>query len=395
MKLTNLRAAPVGAAGVTLDAGGRTRVSQLTTLADLKILNADRSLLFDNAGTGGGAFSANKYNMTVAAGQWRVRQSRRFYPYFSGKDQVIEATFDNFHTEADVVKRVGYFSSSTVSPFTGTLDGFWLEDDGTTKRLIASRAGTETLNLPMASWDNAGAAESYDWQNFTVILFDFLWLGGAILRLWLKTAAGFVLLHTVNYSGTAQDVFILTPNQPLRYEIRSSTGSGSFRYICAQVATEGSIDESGLNGSVNNGSTAVTYSGAGTTFPIKGLRKQAARRDVAVRLTDVSVFVVGNDQILWTVQINPSLSGALAFTAVTNSATEEADGNGTVTVSTPGTVIASGYTSQREANPLAFNEDFLSWLSGRLDGTQDELWLCAELITSPVDILGAVAFKEY
>ncbi len=67
---------------VTLDAGSRMRVSQMTTLHDGKILNGDNIFLYDNQGTGTGAYANNKYNMSVTAGQFRVRQSKRFLPYF-------------------------------------------------------------------------------------------------------------------------------------------------------------------------------------------------------------------------------------------------------------------------------------------------------------------------
>lgn len=79
------------------DAGGRTRVSQLTTLYDGKKLNADEAYRWTSVGTGTVTFSQNKAVMDVTAGQYAVRQSPHWNPYFSGKPQFIEATFDNFH----------------------------------------------------------------------------------------------------------------------------------------------------------------------------------------------------------------------------------------------------------------------------------------------------------
>ncbi|MFM7856798.1 MAG: hypothetical protein ACKO96_33940, partial [Flammeovirgaceae bacterium] len=109
------------------DAGGRIRVSQLTTLGDYKILGADKTFLIESAGTGTGTYGSNKFNMSVTSGQWYVRQSKRYHPYFSGKSQFCEFTFDNFQPETNVNKKVGYFSSSAVSPFNSVYDGFWLE----------------------------------------------------------------------------------------------------------------------------------------------------------------------------------------------------------------------------------------------------------------------------
>lgn len=86
---------------ISVDAGGRNRVSQITTLGDYKTIGYDRSLLFDNAGTGVGAWANNKYTMSVANGQYLVRQSKFYHPYFSGKSQIVEFTFDTFRGGSD------------------------------------------------------------------------------------------------------------------------------------------------------------------------------------------------------------------------------------------------------------------------------------------------------
>lgn len=391
----------VGIGDVQSDAGGRVRVSQFTTLGDYKILNSDRpSYLWENAGTGTGAFSGNKFNMSVTAGQWYVKQSRRFVHYFSGKSQVCEMTFDGFTPQANVAKRCGYFSSSAVSPYSATLDGFWLESDGTTIRLIASRAGTETLNVPITSWSGYAFLNEYQnlatWNNFTVVLIDFLWLGGAVLRLWIKTSYGFVLAHVFNYSGTSPDVFILSPNQPLRYEIRSSGGVGSFRYICAQIATEGSTGENGFSRSVNTGTASIPANAVGTTYPIKAIRKQTIYRDISVKLEDFSLLVASSDTLLWLIQINPTLSAPLTYTAVAASAVEEATGNGTITVTAPGGIIASGYVVQNiQPSPGILRENFLAYLGGTLGNVMDQYVLCVTPATVNTNVYATLSYKEF
>lgn len=379
--------------GITQDAGGRVRVSQLTTLGDYKVLNADRPLLLENAGTGTGSYSASKFNMEVSAGQWYVRQSRRFHSYYSGKSQMFECTFDGFGLQDGVVKRVGGFSSSPVSPFSATLDGFWLENTGTTYVLKAQRAGVDTVNIDWTDFDNYELVKNHNWDNFTVILFDYLWLGGAVLRLWLKNGGGFTLLHSVHYAGTTPDVFILSPNQPVRYEIRSTTGTGSFRDICSQVSTEGSIDESGMSRAVRSG--AISTTSIGTTYPVKAIRKQSAQRDIAIFVADLYMFLTSsNDQAQWSLQINPTLSAPLTYTNVANSAVQEADGNGTITVTTDGTVIAAGAISTNTVLPVGnLKLNFLASLGGTLANVMDEYVLCITPITSGVTSYSGIAYK--
>lgn len=391
---------------ITSDAASRLRVTQQQTLFDGKVLNADNTLIFDNQGDGTGTWAANKYNMSVTSGKYLVRQGKRFCHYVSGKSQNIECTFDNFQVESNVTKRVGYFCSNAVAPFDSNYDGIFLENDGTTIRLRAYRAGTSTLNVAWTAWDNYAAISSYDWSKFTVVFFDFVWLGGAILRLFLKTDKGFVLCHTFNYSGTATDTMIQSPNHPIRYEIRSSTGTGSLRYICSQVSSEGTNEEAGYNTSVKSLSTNAipshTVATIGTVYPLLGIRKKAAYRDSACLVTGASIEVAStNDILIWSIQLNPTLSAALTYgDLVPANGMEFASGNTaaaiSITVTTQGKVLASGIASHGQTLQLPkLEKDFLSYLGCTLNNTMDEIILCVQPITAAITLNGTLTFKEF
>lgn len=96
----------INPATISSDASGRLRVSWLTTLFDGKTLNADNTFVWDNKWTGTGTRGNNLYDMSVTSGQYLIRQSKRYSPYFSGKSQFVEITCDNFESEANVTKRV-------------------------------------------------------------------------------------------------------------------------------------------------------------------------------------------------------------------------------------------------------------------------------------------------
>ena len=390
---------------ISLDAGGRTRVSQMTTLFDGKILNSDNPFVFDTQGTGIGLWGENKYNMSVTGSTYLVRQTKRFAPYSSGKSQIMEMTFDNFQLETNVNKKVGYFSSSATAPFTGSTDGFYLENDGTQYILKADRLGVNTINVPWTSWDNYAIISGYNWSNFTVIAFDFLWLGGAVLRLFLKTNQGFVLCHTYNYAGSSSDTFISSPNQPIRYSIRSTGATGSLRYVCSQVSTEGSIDEAGYNNSVDSLNTATVASNTvatiGTTYPLLAIRKKTTNRDNSVKITGAQVMVSSAaDFVYWSINLNPTLSAPLTYTAITNSSIEYAYGSAVAAISTtvtnPGRMIAGGIINLNGVMPSSlFENDFLTYLGGTIDNVMDQLVLCVTPITAGVTLNGTINFKEY
>lgn len=177
------------------------------------------------------------------------------------------------------------------------------------------------------------------------------------------------------------------------------------RYICSQVSSEGSINESGYNNSVNSLLTAAipsnTVATIGSTYPLKAIRKKVSNRDNALRLTGASVFVSSaNDIIHWSIQLNPTLSAPLVYTDVLNSAAQEANGSAvaaiTNTVTVRGRVLAGGVVSQNGImSPDAFAEDYLQYLGCTLDNTMDELVLCVTPITSNITLNGSINFKEY
>jgi hypothetical protein len=376
------------------DAGGRTRMSQITTLLDGKVLGQDDVELFENVGTGTSLYGNNKVNMVAAvAGQYAIRQSTRFTPYFSGKSQLIECTFDNFQTEANVVKRIGYFSSNAVAPYDTNYDGFYIENDNGTFKLKAERAGTTTIDVDFTLMDNYTAIADYNWENFTVIAFDFLWLGGAVLRFFVKTQKGFELIHTVNYSGTSKDVFILSPNQPIRYEIRSSTGTGSLRYVCSQVATEGSTNESGKTLSIYNPSV-LSANSIGTIYALKSVKKQEVFRDTPVQIIDVQIArSASTDSGILMLLLNPTLSAPIVYT--NNGKLQE--GTATNQTITPGTgrLIASTPIGSEGGGTQVMRENFLAFLSNNIDNTMNEYVLAYMPITNNQSVSGILTVKEF
>lgn len=392
---------------INMDAGGRQRISQFTTLHDGKLLGYLNPHVWDVKGTGTGLFSNNKYNMSVTAGQHLVFQTQRRFNYFSGKCQAVELTVDNFAPKTGLVKRKGYFSSVATGAYDTSLDGFWLESGNGTITLKVSRNGTETLSKDITTTKGYAYAAEYKnvatWDNFTVSFVDFLWLGGAVMRWWLKTSKGFVLLHVFNYSGTAQDVFMLSPNQPVRYEIRSTTGTGSMRYVCSQVATEGSIDESGYIGSVKSLTTAgipsQTMSAIGTTYALVGIRKNVTYRDIAVKVTGINMLMSSVDQLRYDVILNPTLSAPLTYSSIPNTAVQEGVAGAVQAISitaSGGHVLNSGNLVEKQMIAQGkFDKDYLSFLGSTLDDVMNEIVLCVTPMSTNITINGVIDYKQY
>lgn len=377
---------------VNTDVAGRTRVSQITTLFDGKTLRQEDTVLWDTRGTGTATFVDGAINrLTVTAGQYEVRQSKQYFPYFSGKSQLVEMTFDTFAPQAGVTKRVGYFSSSAVAPYSADFDGWFLESSDTIYLVIVNN-GTEIFRKPIAQWEGAADLATYNWDNFTVILVDFLWLGGAALRLFVKNpAGGFTTAETFDYAGTAAGVFFRSPNHPVRYEIRSTNGAGTLRTICSQVATEGALNNQSKS-LVLWHTTLINANVVSTVYAVKGVRKRADFRDVPVELMTFGGSMTATaDAGIWLLLLNPTLSAPLVYAQ--NTVVDEATAT-TQTVTNTGRVIGAIHINEAGAS-IPFSGNQLAWLNIDMTNTPDEYVLAYMPLTQNQVVNGAITVQVF
>lgn len=375
---------------INIDGGGRTRVSGLTTLFDGKTLNFDDPLAWENVGTGTASYADNKVNLSVTTGQYLIRRSRQYLPYFSGKSQIIETTFDGFDTVAGVTERVGYFSSAAAAPYDTSFDGFFIENAAGAISFKAYRSGTETMSVPFTSWDNYQQLQSYDWSKFTVLVFDYLWLGGTEVRLWLKVDEGYVLAHTAKWASLNSDTFIKSPNQSIRYEIRSTTGTGSLRCICSAVSTEGDVSYSGKSQSIFT-SSAITTNTVGTIYAIKSLKKLATSRDLGLAITSIGVANTSASDFGMVMLIaNPTLSGAITYTD-RQGFSEGSPTNQTITAGTGTVIFIEPVGNAGSASGL--NSNFRASLGMSITDVSDEYVLAYMPTSVNQSVFGNINFK--
>lgn len=386
------------------DASYRNRVSQITTLGDLKSINRYRTDIWLQNSTGSGtvAWANNTFSLGVSANNdTAIIQSKISYPYFAGKSQLVECTFSRFAPVPNVTKRVGYYD---YFPGGGKVDGFWLESgpDNTVTLIFKNGLGGIDYRYPVSSWDNKDFI-NHDWDQFNVVMFDFLWLGGLRLRLFVSGPNGFTLAHEVDYAGQfgETETFIGYPSHPVTYEMVATSAPGGtydFNPICAQVATEGAIDKTGILRACGNGVTALTLTSAANTYPILAIRKGYANSPIKLLSFELSV-ATNNDRLYWEIQINPSLSAAISYAQIdAQSTTLFGVGNGTITVTSPGRVIASGYLATGQSvRAVNFEDNFLATLGGISPGATfvpDSYILVVRPITTPVNVLATMQVKE-
>jgi len=359
-------------------------------LFDGKTSLVDDGERWDTVGTGTSTFQTNKMEMTVAAGEYSIRQARRRIPYFAGYPLMAELTFDDMGIEEGVLKRVGYFSSSTVAPYTANLDGFALEMDGLTYRLKAWNNGTMTVDLPLHCWDNR--IIDYDFSNFSAVAFDFLWLGGAALRMWICTAyGGWELAAVAPWIGENYGPMTRYAQQSIRYEIRSSTGSGSLRAICSQASVIGDVANKGYN-IVTVNDASLSTGNIGTTYALQGVKLSSFYPDVAAQIVEIAAVRanVQTDAGILRLLRNPTLSAPLVYNADRRVVTAKATGQ---TVTDLGDTLSA--TPVSAATSTLIDGNYRRWLSKSIDGTPDEYVLAYTPVTSNQSVYGLCTVKEH
>jgi hypothetical protein len=382
-----------------LDADGFVPTSQKLIIGNYVQDKDNLPLLIDRVGTGSQVYSAGVVNMSVTAGQYAVAQTKFCHPYVSSHPSLYTITFAKFQTQANVVKKVGAYRSSTAAPYTANIDGVYLESDGTTYNIVISKNGVLTT-IPRASWDDpldgTGASGiNYDWSKFTVLQIDFLYLGGTWVRFALIVGGELVYFHTYRHSGTAASTFVNSPYFFIRWDIHSSTGVGEFDQICGAFSVLGGKDTIGKEFAFDDDVNFINANAVGTEYLLCAVRLKSTNLNAYSFPSAANALSITNDNYILRLRLNPTIAGAaLVWNNLVNTSCEFARGDvaGTNTITATNPPLASVYAAQQQSSSL--RQAFLAALGSKLDGTADILTLSAVPLGSNMDIYGALNMIE-
>lgn len=377
-------------AALDLDAAGSLTVAQKNILGNYvqDVNNLPYLLDRRQGGTGSQVYNQGEVSLSVSANNdYALSQSFQVHPYFAGKSQRVEMTFDNMGIEAGVIKKVGYFDSDRVAPYNTSLDGFYLEMDGTTYNIVIANANTGLeIRIPKANWDNQ--TDVLDLSKFSVMTMDFLYLGGSSVRFFFKIEnKGFVLFHTYNHANVVNGTIVSSPNLPVRWEIRSTGGAGSFKQVCASVNSSGQRDLlTGTQLATPISPERVNANIVNTAYMLKAIRLDPTiGLDKALLTLGASAMATSNDNLFLDIRINPTIGGApltwinLQDENATNLGIQYANpdttGNPSTTTITGGMIIWSSFMGDRIRNLASGGIGLNRKLGISLDGIPDVLTL--------------------
>ena len=391
---------------VNLDAFGRLRVAQVTNLLDIKHVY-DKNPLQVNEVTAGTATSvfdqqyARVRMSTSANNDYVIRQSKTHPIYQPGKGQLFEASFSNFQLETNVIKRVGSFQSTTGSPYNSVFDGYFLESNGVTNVISFQlwRSGTTVFSADTTVWDDTiFNPTGLTWSNTNLMMVDYQWLGVGRLRFGMNLSGQTIYFAEHNCANNEPNVYMSSPNQPIRYEIRQvGVGSGYFDMICSQTSLEGALN--GLYSTVGiQHQTTTSLNTQDTKYPYIGYRLKQDYTSVTSQYNSLSILNTTNDNYLLTIEFNPTISTTPTWIDIPNSPFQYAlfTGTTTATITSPGHIMSSliGEAGTSALTTLKVDDNQIR-VGSNIDGTLDEMWVCITPLGANATFLGTAEVLYY
>ena len=391
-----------------MDAFGRLRTSAVTNLVDVKHVY-DKNPLQVNEVTAGTATSifnqefARVRMSTSANNDLVIRQTKTHPIYQPGKGQLFEASFSNFQLESNVIKRVGGFTTTTASTYNSIFDGFFLESNGVTNVISFQlwRSGTIIYSAATTDWvDTMFDTTNLDWSNANLMMVDYQWLGVGRMRFGLNISGQTFNFTEHNCANNEPNVYMSSPNQPIRYEIRQlGVGSGYFDMLCSQVSTEGALN--GLYSLVGiTHSSQVTLNTPatpnGTKYPYIGFRLKQGYKSVTSQLVNSYIVGVTNDLFVITLEFNPTLSSTPVWSGTTNSPFEYSLQDGTLTISQSGYILRSLIADISTSTTVSVDApDNQIRVGSNINGSLDEMWICITPLTADPKLRGSMNLLYY
>jgi hypothetical protein len=390
-----------------LDAFGRLRTSNVTSLLEYKHVY-DKLPIVINEVTAGTATSVfDKPNSQVVmsvstTNDYVIRQGVARGIYQPGKGQIFEASFSNFQLQTNVIKRVGYFTTSSTAPYNSVVDGFLLESNGQTNTISFQiwQSGVTTYSAATSSWLTTDYdVTNINWSKTQLMFVDFQWLGVGRVRFGLVIDGQFKLFTAGTGTNNLNNVYMKSPNQPIRYEIRSVSGgaAGTLNMICSQISLEGSINSLQKSSSVT-AFTAQTKPTAYVTYPILGYRLNSTYEGANITLSDIQTLNITNPSkadFIITVQYNPTLSSSSSWTDISNTPIQYALSTGQ-TITTEGHIITSflGSGSGTQVDNFEFKDNMIK-PGIKVNGTADEIWICVKSTLDSQDFRASINLSYF
>lgn len=393
-----------GSAGA--DAFGRQRVSNPETIFNSKQIFDNQPLYWDDIQESGSGTSSTHSADTASsvlavsattAGK-RTRQTYMRFNYQPSKSQAIFIT--------GVIKKSG--GGTGITARMGLFDddnGLFLETTGNSTINLVKRSNVTgspaNTTYARSAWnidkmDGSGVSGvDLDFTKAQILVIDFEWLGVGRVRMGFNVNGVTYYCHEILNANNISNVYMSTPNLPLRYQIENSGvgAASSMECICSAVISEGGNELIGTNTYFSTATTPVTSTNDFNNA-VLAFRLKESHIGCTVDIIDASLLIDTNDNYEWSIVMNPSGLGSPSFVSPNASAVEYA-------IVTDETHISGGHTilgGYGQAKTATANESLKSLLKlgSSITGKRDIMVLsCRPLGTSNANLYAGITIREF
>lgn len=393
----------------SIDAFGKWRVSNPTTLFDSKQIVDSGSFYFDIKTVGSATVTWNSgsaqstFKVTNTSGSRAIKQTKRIFVYQPGKSQQIICT-GKFANRVDGIKKsIGTFDEN---------DGFFFQMSGSSFGIVLRKTingvKTDTF-ISQSTWNLdklnglGPSGNTLDTNKAQIYTVDFEWLGVGRVRYGVVQKGILIYVHEINNYNSLDTVYLRNPNLPVRYEIsthKNTTTGSLMTQICSTVISEGGFQNVGKRVVATNytGATIGTNDYDAVLFLRYNSNSSKCGQivpeqlDLLIKPGDSSPFA-GR----WDLLVNPTVTNALTWGNVTGSVVTQISrasvGNA---ITNPGTTIATGYFAGTAANSVGamITLDPYYGLGRKIDGTSDVLAVGIKTLDNNYTVYPSLIVRE-
>jgi hypothetical protein len=401
---------PANPSGMSVDAFGRSRVSQPLTLFDSSHRYKDNGLwsTSNSAGTTY-AFNANaglmELNLPTTSGAEIIRETTKVFSYQPGKSLQILNTVVMEPPKANLRQRVGYF---------GNNNGIYLEANGTNIAFVERSYSNGTVvetRAEQANWNidtllgavpTSPSQATLDMSKAQIVFYDIEWLGLGTVRCGFVIDGKLIHCHSFHHANYITSTYMTTASLPVRYEIRNTgttANSSLMKQVCTSVMSEGGYELRGVQQAIGTPVGAgYLCSVANTMYPVVSIRLKSTALDAIVIPTAASLLGKGNGvDFKWSIVVGGTVTNTVAWT----SAGTESSVEYTLTANaiSGGRVAATGYfNSSTQSSPTIdiLKQALFQFQLARngLTGEQEPFTLAIQAGTNSSNCYAALDWEE-
>ena len=270
-----------------LDLFGNLKTSNSFTLLDITHIGNKNTLMMDELNTSGtSTYTNSSVLMSVSgSGQSVTRQSRVYTQYQPGKSLCIRMTgvINGASNATTTTSRIGYFDNN---------NGLFFEYSNNIMYIVERNNSIDT-KVAQSSWNidplngNGVSGVTIPFNYNIIYYIEFAFLGVGHVRMGFYYDGVLYIAHILRHT-TLTYPYILSPNLPIRYQISSTSGSGSLVCTCASVQSEGGYNLIGFPFSAGMTTSGKSVSTNGVNY-LMSIRIASNQRKL-VKLQSITIL---------------------------------------------------------------------------------------------------------